>query len=45
VIGEQQKSADDARLMPGEPPVPTLPPRSEAPSLPEPGAAQQPAGQ
>ena len=45
VIGEQQKSANDARLMPGEPPVPTLPPRSEAPSLPEPGAAQQPAGQ
>lgn len=45
VIGEQQKNANDARLMPGEPPVPTLPPRSEAPSLPEPGAAQQPAGQ
>ena len=45
VIGEQQKSAKDARLMSGEPPVPMLPPRGLAPSVPVPGAAPQPAGQ
>jgi len=38
VIGEQQKSAKDARLMPGEPPVPMLPPR---PAVATPAPAQQ----
>lgn len=43
VIGEQQKSAKDARVMRGEPPAPTLPPRGVAPQAP--GAAAAPAGQ
>ncbi len=38
VIGEQQKSAKDARLMPGEPPVPMLPLR---PAAATPAPAQQ----
>ena len=42
VIGEQKKSAKDARVMRGEPPAPTLPPRGVAPQAP--GAAEQPAG-
>ena len=45
IIGEQQNSAKDARLMPGEQPVPMLPPRGAAPSVPAPGAAAQPARQ
>jgi general secretion pathway protein D len=45
IIGEQQNSAKDARLMPGEQPVPMLPPRGIAPSVPASGAAAQPARQ
>ena len=42
VIGEQRKSAPEARLMPGEPTVPMLPPLGTAVSRP---AAPQPAQQ
>ena len=42
IIGEQQKSAKDARLMSGEPPVPMLPPRSLAPAAPAAGAQSRP---
>jgi len=45
IIGEQQNTAKDARLMPGEQPVPMLPPRGAAPSVPASGAAAQPARQ
>ena len=44
IIGEQQKSAQDSRLMPGEQPGPMLPSRGVAPSVPS-GAAAQPARQ
>lgn len=42
IIGEQQRSGKDARLMPGEPPAPMLPP-GLTPSVPAPGAEPQPA--
>jgi len=42
VIGEQQKSAKDARLMQGEQQVPVLPARGLAPAAPEAGAQSQP---
>jgi general secretion pathway protein D len=45
VIGEQHKSAKDARLMSGEAPAPALPPRIVAPPVQAPGTTQQPAGQ
>jgi general secretion pathway protein D len=45
VIGEQQKNAKGARLMPGEQQVPMLPPRGAAPSVPAFGAVPQPARQ
>jgi general secretion pathway protein D len=41
VIGEQQKLGKDTRLMPGEPPVPLLPP-AVTPPVPASGAAPQP---
>ena len=45
IIGEQLNSAKDARLMPGEQPVPMLPQRGATPSLPASGVAAQPARQ
>jgi general secretion pathway protein D len=42
VIGEQQRLGRDTRLMPGEPPVPVLPPAVMSPA-PAAGAASQPA--